>query len=353
LGDVLRSVDRGSTWTPIGQIGAAVNALVVDPSDRRTLYAGTDRGVHRSADGGATWRSFNAGLFPESIVESLVIDPTGARLHAGTGTGVFDVDIGSAPPPGACAPGADHLCLFGSRFRVDLIALDVFRGGTFAAQAIPGDDRFGSFAFPPLTGDATLPEVFVKIVDATALPGQGHWVSFSSMSSVAFLLTITDTVTGLSREYLSNNFCGQADVGAFPPTPVGGSVRVAGTPPRAARRASDDPELSLLSDRFRIRVTATNPATEAEAAGLAVPQTDRFGFFSLPTATGDPGRPEIFVKMIDATSLPEGTFWFFHSSLTHFPYTLEIFDSVTGQTQHLESESSNPVRPCGGAVAFR
>ncbi len=40
-----------------------VGAIVIDPTDPRTLYAGTsDRGVVRSVDGGDTWSALNAGL---------------------------------------------------------------------------------------------------------------------------------------------------------------------------------------------------------------------------------------------------------------------------------------------------
>ena len=50
---------------------ARLNALVIDPGNRATLYAGTPEGVFQSADGGASWS--NIGL--SMGVTSLALDP--------------------------------------------------------------------------------------------------------------------------------------------------------------------------------------------------------------------------------------------------------------------------------------
>ena len=39
-----------------------VRALAIDPSTPTTLYAGTERGVYKSTDGGDTWAGVNNGL---------------------------------------------------------------------------------------------------------------------------------------------------------------------------------------------------------------------------------------------------------------------------------------------------
>lgn len=70
--DLYKSVDGGSTWTlPYVWFIGPLNALVIDPRNPATLYAGTPEGVFKSADGGASWS--NIGL--SMGVSSLALDP--------------------------------------------------------------------------------------------------------------------------------------------------------------------------------------------------------------------------------------------------------------------------------------
>jgi hypothetical protein len=64
------------------------------------VFAGTDGGgVFQTINGGEIWAPLNAGLSNLSVL-SLVIDPTGNVLHAGTaGGGVFDYQISGVLPP--------------------------------------------------------------------------------------------------------------------------------------------------------------------------------------------------------------------------------------------------------------
>ena len=76
------------TWTQItGSV--RIQALLIDPATPTILYAGTDNGVFKSTDGGATWGAVNAGL-ANGFVRALALDhgnPT--TLYAGTRDGVF------------------------------------------------------------------------------------------------------------------------------------------------------------------------------------------------------------------------------------------------------------------------
>jgi hypothetical protein len=52
---VLKSTDGGATWTRAGLADTPVIALAIDPGVPSLLYAVTSTGLHKSANGGATW----------------------------------------------------------------------------------------------------------------------------------------------------------------------------------------------------------------------------------------------------------------------------------------------------------
>jgi hypothetical protein len=99
----------------------------------------------------------------------------------------------------------------------------------------------------------------------------------------------------------------------------------------------------LLGGRFSLTLDAHRPGSDAVLHGALVASGDRFGFFSLPDATGDPQFPEIVVKMIDGRAV-NGNFWFFHTGLTSLDYTLTVTDSTTGAVRTYGSEAPF----CGG-----
>ncbi len=208
-------------------------------------------------------------------------------------------------------------------------------------------DRFGYFSLPTLTGDPSLPEVFVKMIDATSLEGNGFWAFFGSLTSVPYSLAITDTDTGRIQVYDGDAFCGSSDIAAFPPDEV--SVASARATATHTSLASSGEELLLLGHRFRLTLTATNRQTGVTASGVAIPQGDRFGYFSLPGFTGDPNFPEVFVKMLDATSLENGDFWLFHTGLTSLSYTITLVDSASGAVKRYQKFASSALYLCGGA----
>jgi hypothetical protein len=92
--DVFKSTDRGATWDlldlglpPTLPVPFEIDALLVDPSDPSTLYAGTNSGPggsYLSRDAGASWET--SGPYGPRI-EALVADPRtpGAVWAAGLG----------------------------------------------------------------------------------------------------------------------------------------------------------------------------------------------------------------------------------------------------------------------------
>src|SRR5437660_314445 len=63
-----------------------------------TIYAGSDLGVLRSVDGGATWTTLDARHFPNAIVTDLQLNPVARVLRASTfGRGVFEMRLRHGP----------------------------------------------------------------------------------------------------------------------------------------------------------------------------------------------------------------------------------------------------------------
>jgi photosystem II stability/assembly factor-like uncharacterized protein len=97
-GHVFRSVDGGRSWTPLEGSGDSrlpdipVHSIVIDPRDSSTLYIGTDLGVFVSLDSGETWAREESG-FPNTVVESLVLDPGGSLFAFTHGRGAFRVRL--------------------------------------------------------------------------------------------------------------------------------------------------------------------------------------------------------------------------------------------------------------------
>jgi photosystem II stability/assembly factor-like uncharacterized protein len=338
-GQILQSTD-GTSWQRLGAVPGTVSALVVDPTSDTTVYASlTNGGIFRSFDGGVTWRPFDFGLTDDSV-RSLAIDPTGQSLYAGTASGVFHRDL----PPASTSPcqaGDDHLCLLGARFRVDLYAIDPNTQARAAVKAFSGGDRYGYFSVPELTGDAELPEVMVKMLDATALPGQGYWAFSAALTNIRYSVVVADTVTGRLQIYDGQSFCGVTDAPAFSAQAYVTTLRGAQLPEVLST------ELRLLSNRFHLTLTAADPRTGHPVTGAANALGDRFGYFSLPALTADPTFPEVLVKMIDATGTADHDFWLFQGGLTSLFYALTVLDTVTGVSKTYYNDPVDLTHVCG------
>jgi photosystem II stability/assembly factor-like uncharacterized protein len=341
---VFRSLDGGTTWEAAGAVGPPFGHLfkiIADPVRRGRLYASTTNGVFRSTDAARTWE--HIGLTYTSIgftttSGELVITPDGRRLYAGTSGGVFELDLDRPEP---CSPTATRLCLVGGRYAVDLLAGRRGEPAITPGTARSLSDRSGYFSLPFATGDAELPEVVVKMLADGTFGTAGAPFFYSSLTTVNYRLTVTDTMTGEETVYVNNPdqpFCGRTDL-LFdePETPLSlRSERVAG---------SNEAELELLGGRFSVTLEARRQRDGRIAGGVVTASGDVYGIFSLPGITGDSTFPEVAVKMVDARSFANGMFWFFHTGLTSLEYTLTVTDSVTGAVQTY----ANTTPFCGAA----
>jgi FG-GAP repeat len=83
------------TWTASGTgiPDVPASAFVVDPANSNTLYAGTDIGVFRSTDGGASWQPFSDNL-PRVAVFGMELQLTNRVLRIAThGRGIWEYNL--------------------------------------------------------------------------------------------------------------------------------------------------------------------------------------------------------------------------------------------------------------------
>ncbi len=307
-----------------------------------------------------------------------------AAVQAIAGTGTV------TPPPGNGAA----LRLLNGRFEITLAAKDTGRSnksGNGVPIAEPGNNLFGYFSIPDLTGDAGNPEVFIKVLD---VGGGKYWVFYSGLTDLEYTLTVRDTATGKSKAYKKaiGSFCGDADT-SFSTFP-GGTITVlsvvekpllqfsSNAMPLASIHASLSDRLgvaakaqpaglntvsearvihptancssalNLFASRFSLTMAAQDPRSGGLGCGLALPKTDIFGYYSIPDLTSNPSNPEVFTKMLDARQFDNGNFWIFVGRLTDFSVALRVDDR---QTQ--KSFLTDPPMPggnlCGAVYVFK
>lgn len=120
----------------------------------------------------------------------------------------------------------------GHAFTVKLTATDQHHGNAVViAHAIPQNDVFGYFSFPPPTGSLDNPEVFIKILDGRVINGE-FWVFYGHLTDLIYDLTVTEVDTGLIKTYHKDAgaTAGGNDTSGFHPTPTATPVTATPTP---------------------------------------------------------------------------------------------------------------------------
>ncbi len=100
---LFRSATRGDQWERIGQTlpDLFVSCILIDPTEPKTLYIGGPNGVWKSPDSGQTWKAINSGLTSLNI-RTLAMSPRDSHiLFVGTnGSGLYrSTDAGSSWTP--------------------------------------------------------------------------------------------------------------------------------------------------------------------------------------------------------------------------------------------------------------
>jgi len=207
-GGFYESTDGGVTFAAVSSNLTNGFRLVVSPTHSSQFFAigSNGNGVLASSDGGVTWNPLGEGLPPQGLSD-LAIDANGTHLYAASTAGVFVLNLNHTLTLNAAHP-----------FRITLTATDQRTGRTGAGVATKANDLWGYFSLPAISGNPNNPEVFVKMLDGTALNG-AYWFFYGGLTDLEYTLTVTDVATGKQKTYAkpAGSECGGSDTAAFTP----------------------------------------------------------------------------------------------------------------------------------------
>jgi PKD repeat protein len=94
---------------------------------------------------------------------------------------------------------------------------------------------------------------------------------------------------------------------------------------------------------FDITLFARDQRTGNTGSGVVIGQNDVYGYFSLPTLSGNAGNPELLVKIVDASGIGQN-YWVFYGTMTDLDYTMSVKENATGI---VKTYSQDPSKPSG------
>jgi hypothetical protein len=329
--------NTGKPAAPTGLKVAAVSATSVQLTwtDKATNETGFR--IERSTP--ATGWTLLATVPPDTTSFTTAVEPDTpssfrVRAEGAAGNSAFsNVDsitvLSAAPAP--CTAGTENLCLLGGRFRVSVRWRTTGTSGTNGTgMAVPDSDLTGLFWF--FSADNI--ELIVKVLDGRPLT-PNFWVFYGGLSDVEYWIVVADTQTGATKTYHNDqgNFCGNADVSAFPAPSAAPSSAAAGLKPVTGALCAPG-TLCLFNGRFQVEVswkTATGTGT-----GTPLPVTDQSGLFWFFS----PENTELVVKVLDARA-STGKFWFFYGALSDVEYDIRVTDTTNEATRVYHNTPGN------------
>ena len=204
--------DGSARITVVRHRGSAGAVTVVAATADDVAVAGEDYETTETIlsweDGQSGPRSFEVPILQDELEEGnetvmlLLSDPTGGA-EIDDGDGVADLlivdDDGSTA---ACVEDDETLCLAGDRFQVEVV-WRTQDGDTGPGIVEEVSDKTGLVWF----FNPENKEMLVKVLDACST-FDTYWVFFAALTNVDFTVTVTDTVSGVVKEY--SNPSGQA-----------------------------------------------------------------------------------------------------------------------------------------------
>ena len=211
-GHVFRTTVGGSAWTdtsptagtPPEPLDLPFNAIALDGTDvPTTIYVGTDLGVLRSVDAGASWSVLDDLRFPRVPVTDLAMNQTAGVLVAATyGRGVFKF---TAPTGAAIAVNLQDGLAFGTVCTGPAyLTIQVFNVGTAnlvidSVQWLMGSPSFtvlGSPGTPLVIGPGEQVDFTVMYIPAAAGGAETATIRIVSNDPAAPVVDLTVTGTG-------------------------------------------------------------------------------------------------------------------------------------------------------------
>jgi len=179
--NVFRTTVGAISWTNISPVlNVPCGAIAVDGTTTpTTLYVGTDLGVIRSVDGGASWSVLDDIHFPVVAVFDLAFNAKAGVLRAATyGRGVFEF---GKPAGGAIAVSLEDGLAFGAVCSgPDYLTLTIYNVGAADLVISSVERLFGS-------------------TDFTVLPTPGTPLTILPGDEVDFTVRFTPTVAGVAE----------------------------------------------------------------------------------------------------------------------------------------------------------
>ena len=215
-------------------------------------------------------------------------------------------------------------------FDVTLSASDPRTGNTGNGQVISQNDIYGIFSIPDITGNASNPEVIVKMVDASGI-GQSYWVFFGALTDLNYTLSVREVATGNTKTYhnaqVGTTVCGQFDTSGFNFTPTPPAPTPTPTASPAATPTPTPPPpaaivVNLVATDFMWNFNGAGPSFTmhvGQTYELHIRDGDPAGFsphgfggvpgLGIPARALSPGAPATIVTFTPSAS-QTGTFGF-------------------------------------------
>jgi PKD repeat protein len=103
----------------------------------------------------------------------------------------------------------------------------------------------------------------------------------------------------------------------------------------------------IAAHPFDLTLSARDPRTGNTGTGVVLGQNDVYGYFSLPTLSGNAGNPEVIVKMVDASGIGQN-YWVFYGTMTDLEFTLSVRETSTGIVKTYSKDlSGDPSKDSG------